>query len=109
MATYEELSASDRAIVDNTANLIRAGCGDVGKLFNRLRAIADDDNAIAIITSIDAGATIPNSSTLSGADDLTRSELVALFTELESMRSSHDTDGNRAAWSKAAGINALLG
>lgn len=106
---YSELTAEDRAVVDNVVNLIRSGCGEVARVFNHLRAIAQDPNAIALVQSIDAGATIPNTSGLAGADSLTRSEVVAIYTTLNNMRIAQDTDANRAAWSKAAGINALLG
>ena len=109
MATYEELNQQDRLIVDNTTNLIRASCGEMARVFNHLAAIAADSNAVALITSVDAGATIPNTSGLAGADDLTRAELVALYNVLDGIRTTNDTSANRAAWSKAAGINALLG
>ena len=108
MPTYQELSPEDRAVVDNTINLIRASCGEKARAWNRQKAIADDTNAIALVTSIDAGATIPNTSGLAGADDMTRSELVAVWTALEADRSANDTPTNRAGFSKAAGINALL-
>lgn len=107
--TYEELSPSDRGIVDNVANLIRASIGEKAKGWNRVKAIADDTNAIAIMTSIDAGAVIPNTSGLAGADDLTRTELVALYNLLNADRTTNDTAQNRAAMSKGAGINAMLG
>ena len=109
MATYASLSASDKAVVQNTVQLIRQTCGSTGRNFNSLAAIAADTNAIALITSIDAGDTIPNESGLAGADDMTRSELVAIWNDFSTMRTTHDTAGNRAAWSKAAGINNLVG
>ena len=109
MATYAELSDSDKAVVQNVANLIRAGAGELGQIFNHIKAIADDTNATGLVTSIDAGETIPNTSGLAGADDLTRTELVALYNLLNGIRTTHDTAANRAAMSKGAGINALLG
>lgn len=109
MATYQSLSAQDKAVVDNTVNLVRAGVGEMGKVFNHVRAIAADSNAVALVASIDAGDTIPNTSGLAGADDLTRAEVVALFTILDGVRQLNDTASFRAQASKAAGINALLG
>lgn len=109
MATYDSLGPSDKAIVDNTVNLIRSAIGELGQGWNHLRAIIDDTNAISLVTSIDAGGTIPNTSGLAGADDLTRSELVTLYNLLKTIRDANDTPTNRAAMSKAAGINALLG
>ena len=109
MATYASLSASDKAVVQSTVQLIRAVSGSTARTFNSLKAIADDSNAIALITSIDAGDTIPNESGLAGADDMTRSEIVSIWNDFTTMKASHDTAGNRAAWSKAAGAPNLLG
>lgn len=109
MALYSELSAADKAVVQNTANFIRASIGEKAKGWNRVKAIADDTNAVGLVMSIDAGDTIPNTSGLAGADDLTRTELVALYTLLNNDRVANDTAPNRAAMSKGAGINALLG
>lgn len=108
MATYAELSAADQAIVQNTVNLIRAAAGERARAWNRQKAVADDDNAIALVTSIDAGETIPNTSGLAGADDMTRAELVAIWNTLEADRTANDDATNRAAFSKAAGINAII-
>lgn len=109
MATYDSLSPADQAVVQNAVNLIRAACGEIGQVFNHQIAIADDTNAVALVASIDGPEVIPNTSGLAGADDLTRDEVVAIWNELGVMRTTHDTPANRAAWSKAAGINALLG
>ena len=109
MATYNSLSNSDKAVVQNTVNLIRAGAGEFAKVYNHLKAIADDTNATALVISVDAGDTIPNTSGLAGADDMTRTELVALFNTLDTIRVANDDAAFRASASKAAGINALLG
>ena len=109
MATYASLSAEDQAVVQNTVNLIRAGAGEVAKVFNHLNAIADDTNATALVISVDANDAIPLTAGLAGADSMTRAELVSLYQTLIAMRDAYDTPANRAAWSKAAGINALLG
>ena len=109
MATYASLSTEDQAIVQNTVNLIRAGSGEMARVFNHLKAVADDTNAVNLVLSIDAGDTIPNTSGLAGADDMTRTEMVTLYNLLDAIRATEDTAGFRAQASKAAGINALLG
>lgn len=109
MATYSSLNAQDKLIVDNTVNLLRASAGEIARVFNHLVAIAADTNAVALVTSLDAGEVIPNTSGLAGSDELTRTEVVALYTALNAIRTANDTAGNRAAWSKAAGINGMLG
>jgi len=109
MGLYADLSAADKAIVQNTANLLRAEAGLLARMFNRVKAIADDTNATGLVTGLDAGEVIPNTSGLAGADDLTRAEVVALYTLLNGIRTTNDTAQNRAAIGKAAGINATLG
>ena len=109
MPAYDALSDSDKAVVQSTIQLIRAASGSVGRVFNALKAIEDDTNAIALITSVTAGDTIPNQSGLAGADDMTRTELAAVWSDFVTMKASHDTAGSRAAWSKAAGAANLLG
>lgn len=109
MATYSSLNAQDKLIVDNTINLLRASAGEIARVFNHLVAIAADTNAVALVTSIDPGEVIPNTSGLAGADELTRTEVVALYNALNAIRTANDTAPNRAAWSKAAGINGMLG
>ena len=109
MATYDSLSVSDKAVVQSTVQLIRAASGSVGRIFNSLKAIEDDSNAIALILSIDPTDTIPNESGLAGADDMTRSEIASVYNDFMVMKTTHDTVSNRAAWSKAAGVPDLLG
>lgn len=109
MATYASLNEDDKAIVDNTVNLVRSSAGEIARVFNHLIAIANDTNAVNLVLSIDAAEVIPNTSGLSGSDSLTRTEVVALYNALNTIRTTNDTTANRAAWSKAAGINGMLG
>lgn len=108
MATYNSLSDSDKAVVQNTVNLIRSASGERARAWNRQKAIADDSNAVALLTSLDAGETIPNTSGLAGADDMTRAEFVSLWNILESDRTTNDNATNRAKIAKACGINNTL-
>lgn len=109
MATYASLSAQDKEVVQATVQLIRALAGGVGRMFNSVKAIEDDTNAINLILSIDAGETIPNESGLAGADDMTRSEIAAAYSDFTAMKTTYDTGPNRAEWSKLAGAINLLG
>jgi hypothetical protein len=109
MPTYANLTADDRAIVDNVTNTIRAACGEMARIFNHVKAIADDTNATGLVTSLDAGQVVPQTSGLAGADTLTREEVISLYNLLAGIRTINDTPANRAAMSKAAGVNAMLG
>jgi hypothetical protein len=106
---YSELAPVDQAIVDNLSREIRTAIANKAKGWNLTKAIADDSNAIALVMSIDGAAVIPNKTGMAGADDLTRTELVALYTLLNTDRTNNDTAPNRAAMSKAAGINGMTG
>lgn len=108
MATYASLNTQDKKIVDNAVNLIRGSCGEMARIWNRIKSIADDSNATGLITSLDAGEVIPQSSDLAGADELTRTEVVSLYNLLNGIRTTNDTTPNRNAMSKAAGINAMI-
>jgi len=109
MATYDSLPDADKAVVQATVNLIRGACGSVGRALNVLERIADDSNAISLITSIDAGEVIPNTTGFTGADDMTRAELEQIWLDFQAMRTNYDTPAHRAAWSKAVGVVNLLG
>lgn len=109
MATYANLSPADKAIVDNTVNLIRGAAGSMAAAWTRIKAIADDTNAVGLVTSLDAGQVIPNTSGLAGADDLTKEDVVAVWQIVNGIRAANDNAANRAAMSKAAGVNAILG
>lgn len=109
MATFEELSEEDQAIVQNMDRQVRGSIADVARLLNLVQAIRDDDHAVGLVQSLDAGVTIPKSDNLAGSASLTKAELVSLFNTLTTIADNHDTDANRADWSKAVGINAMRG
>jgi len=109
MAKYASLSDSDKSVVQSTVQLIRAVAGSTARNYNAMRAIADDTNAIALIKTIDDSEMIPNESGLAGSDELTKKELVDLWSALDSMAKGNDNADNRARWAKAAGTPNTLG
>lgn len=109
MATYASLNAEDKKIVDNTVNLIRGAASLVFRSFNRIKAIADDSNATGLVLSIDPNEVIPNTSSLPGSDELTRTEIVTLYNLINGIRTTNDTAPNRASASKAVGADNLMG
>jgi hypothetical protein len=108
MATYAQLSETDKGITDNTITLLRGAARDMAKAFDTIAAIASDTNAIAIVSSLDAAELILDKSDYAGADDMTRQEVTDLYTLLNGMRTTNDTAANRAKLMKACGINAVL-
>src|SRR5687767_10145766 len=99
MGLYNDLNAQDKAIVQNTVNLVRGAASEMAQIFNHLKAIADDSNAVGLVTGLDAGEVIPNTSGLAGSDELTRSEVVTLYNLLNGIRTTNDTAPNRASMS----------
>lgn len=108
MVAYADLDPTDKAVLQNGVNLMRAGAGEMAKVWNHWKAIADDTNLIAIFNSVDNTETIPNTSGLPGADDMLKSEIATLFLLLDGIRSTNDDASFRAQATKAAGINATL-
>lgn len=113
MATYNSLSAEDKAVVDNFTNILRSACGEAARLMNHLQALKDDANAVAIFGTIDSSEEIPNKSGLAGADSMTKSELQSVYNNFNvgasSMLTVHNTTANRQAWTKCAGIANMIG
>lgn len=109
MGTYANLSTQDKAVVQNTVQLIRAAAGSMSKVWNTIKAISDDTNATGLVSGLDAGEIIPNESGFAGADDMTKTQIVSVYTIFTGIRTTHDTAGNRALMSQAAGINNTLG
>ena len=117
MATYASLSPEDKAVLQNGMNLIRAAAGEICRHFNHQIALSKDANLQAILASVDNTEVIPNTSGLGGADDMTKQELSNLYTYIANMRvivgtyptGRGESPEFRAAASKAAGVNAMLG
>ena len=91
MATYDSLSAEDKAVVDNFTNTMRSSAGEFARLLNHLQAIAEDTNAVAIFTTLDNTEVIPNKSGLAGADSATKLELQGVYTNFNTALTSHNT------------------
>ena len=105
--TYDELSAEDKAVIDNFTNTMRGASGEAARLMNHLEAIQDDSNAIGIFQQLTG--MIPNASGLAGADSMDKDEIQAVYTDFNSMTTVHNIQANREAWTKMAGIVNMIG
>lgn len=118
MATYASLTDEQKNILQNMTNLLRSWAGETGRTNNHGEAINDDYNAqtSVILTSLDAGEVIPNTSGLAGAASLTKEEVTTLVSHVQNMQadmSTHTSGFNtaalRQAWTKAAGAANMIG
>ena len=119
MATYAELTQEQKDSIQNLANMVRATAGEAARIGNHQQAIASGyngniENILALITSNDE--IIPNSSSLSGAQSLTKIELVNLIGYCLSASAipdgstgSYNTNFHRSLYAKAAGPSNLIG
>ena len=109
MATYDSLSAEDKAVVDNCTNVMRSTAGEIARTFNHMAAIAEDANATAIFGTLDGAEIIPNRSGLAGADSMTKAQLQAVFVDFVAMQTTHNTTAAREVWTQMCGIVNMIG
>lgn len=108
---YSELTEEQKGILDSFGALERGWIGDLARLMQKGDILKDSwlANVSAIVTSLDAGAVIPNSSSLAGVEDLTKEELQSLGTYINTILTDNNTAANRQLWSRVAGPDNLIG
>jgi hypothetical protein len=118
MATYASLTTEEKNILQNMTNMLRGWAGEQARTNNHAEVINDDYNAqvVTLLTSLDAGEVIPNTSGLAGAASLTKEEVTTLvshvqniLTDMSTHTSGFNTTTLRQAWTKAAGAANLIG
>ena len=111
MATYAELTTEQKSILDAFVGMVRSWSGEQARTNNHGEAINDDYNAqvSAIITTLDAGALVPNESGLSGAASLTKEDIISIVSHIQGVQTSYNTSGHRQLWTKASGAANLIG
>ena len=118
MATYDSLSTEDKAILQNMTNMCRSWSGEQARTNNHGEAINTTYNAqvVTILSSLDAGEVVPNTSGLAGAASLTKEQVITLVSHIQNVQtdmSTHtngfNTDGLRQVWAIAAGAENLIG
>ncbi len=118
MATYASLTVEQQNILQNHTNLLRAWAGEQARANNHGSAINSSYNAqvSTILSSLDAGEVIPQTSGLAGSASLTKEEVTTLTSHVQNMltdMSTHTSGFNtatlRQAWAKATGASNLIG
>ncbi len=118
MATYASLTTEQKNILAAFTNNLRAWCGEMARTNNHADASNTSYNSFVttILSSLDAGEIVPNTSGLPGAQSLTKEEVITLVSHQQNMltdMSTHTGGFNtatlRQTWSKAAGAANLIG
>lgn len=112
MATYAELTAEQKDVLQTFTNLVRSWAGEQARVNNHAQAINTMYNAQiqAILVSLDDNSIIPNTSGLAGSQGLdSDAELVTIVSHLQGVLTNYNTSGHRELWTKAAGAANLIG
>ena len=112
MGLYADLPAEDKAIIEAWERNARGGFNSMARMVNEFRALQAALDASGgprdIITALDPGEEIPNTSGLAGAHSMTKQEWSDLVALLDGFLTSYDTAVNRRLYAKAAGPTAGL-
>lgn len=118
MATYASLTREQKGILQDFTNLCRSWAGEQARVNNHADAINTTYNAqvVTILSSLDVGEIVPQTSGLNGAASLTKEEVTTLVSHIQNMladmrthTSGFNTATLRQAWAKAAGAANLIG
>ena len=118
MATYASLTTEQKNILQDHTNLLRAWAGEQARTNNHGGAIDSAYNAhvVTILSSLDTGEVIPQTSGLAGSASLTKEEVTTLTSHVQNMltdMSTHTSGFNtatlRQVWAKATGAANLIG
>ena len=114
MATYASLSQADKDILAAWERNLRGWINNnISRGIIQARALKASLDAAGgagdILDSLDVGETVPNSSGIAGAHDMTKAEWATLRSAgLNAFLTSYDTTAVRALAAKAAGPTAGL-
>lgn len=119
MGVYADLTDEQKATVQALANMARTTAGEIARLCNHCRAIANgySGNVETMLGTISSGSeVIPNTTGLAGAQGLTKSELINLIGYMivlsdptDNASGSVNTNFHRGLYAKATGPVNLIG
>ncbi len=120
MATvaYASLTPEQQNILQDMINLCRAWAGEQARANNHADAINTTYNAqvVTILSSLNVGEVVPNTSGLAGAASLTKEQVTTLVSHVQNIladmsthTSGFNTSALRQVWATAAGAANLIG
>lgn len=114
---YADLTTEQKESVQAMCQLVRPLSGELGRLLEKFQAVASyyTGNVETILTELQSSDAIPNTTGLSGAQELTKEQLANLVGYMLTMcatpdasSGSYNTDYHRALYAKACGPSNLL-
>jgi hypothetical protein len=111
MATYDELTANQKGVLNAFVTGIRGLVGGQARQNNHGDALKDDYIAqvSAILSSLNTAEIIPNASGLAGAADLTKEQILELIGHVQGILADYNTSEHRQAWVIACGPANMVG
>lgn len=115
---FAELTPEQQAAVNECATQTRAIAGELARCLEHAQAVVSYyvGNVEGMLAGLDGADLIPNASGLSGAQGLTKTELVNLIGYLitasatgDGASGSYNTNYHRALYAKACGPGGILG
>lgn len=103
--TYASLTPQQQAQLAAYDTLIRPALGELARVLGRMKAINNQYNAnvSAILSSLTGTETVPNSTALAGAIDVTASEQITWTSYLQNLLANWGDDAHLQEYTKAAG------
>lgn len=111
MGLYADLQQEDKDIVEPWERNQRGWFNQLFGLLQNARALQSMIDASggprAIVTALDAGEEIPNTSGMAGGHPMTKAEWATLIGLMDDFLVAHDTPAVRQLIAKAIGVNSF--
>jgi len=110
MATYNDLTPAEQALVTAFMSSFRQGVGQIAQALNRLETMRRVWEAAVVnpITSLDPGEHIPDSMPGQGAAALMREDVLQIMGAIDLVLSTHNGIESRARYIAVAGLPATM-
>ena len=107
---FNDLTSEQQAVLADYVRLLRAWCGEQARANNHGDAINSGYSQVTgILALLENTDLITDGSGLSGAQTLTKAEVVTLTSHVQGILTNYNTSAHREMWAKAAGASNLIG
>ena len=107
---YADLTTEQKASLDSWLTLFRATAGELARVNNHQEVVDTEYNGTtsAILAELQDADVIPNTSGLTGAEPMTKVEVVTIVSYMQAVLAYNTTD-HRQNLAKACGEKNLIG
>lgn len=107
---YADLTTEQKASLDAWMTLFRASVGELARVNNHLDAVNTEYNGAAgtILGLLDGSDIIPNASGLTGAEPMTKDQVVTVVSYIQGVL-AYNTSDHRGNIAAACGESNLIG